>query len=122
MNYLGSTATFFLVYSVLMFPMYYLPYHGSNSAIGGLTGAAPQEAAVNPAFWPHLAALLILVTITWFRGALLNRRWLVVFPVLASIFDLAPDQSFVPLIPVVLHILAILLGTPASSSHERQSV
>ena len=56
-----------------MIPTYYLPYKGSNSAVMGAIMAS-AEAGINPYFWLHLAALLALVVITWFRGVLIDKK------------------------------------------------
>jgi hypothetical protein len=109
MKFLGNAVVFVVLYILFMLPTYYLPYLGSNSAVVGAFGAA-ADAGINPAFWPHLGALIALAVIAWFRGALIDKKWLVIFPVLATVFDLAPGLSAIPLVPTVMHILAIVLG------------
>jgi hypothetical protein len=98
---------------MFMLPTYYLPYVGSNSAIVGVLGAA-SGAGINPAFWLHLGALLVLCFLCWIRGAYVARTWLVLFPVLALLFDLAPGLSAIPMIPTFLHLAAIILGVVAA--------
>ena len=109
MKFLGNAIVFVALYLVLMIPTYYLPYKGSNSAVMGAIMAS-AEAGINPYFWLHLAALLALVVITWLRGALIDKKWLLIFPLLATVFDLAPLLSSIPLVPTVMHLLAIILG------------
>ena len=108
MKFLGNAVVFVALYLVLMIPTYYLPYLGSNSAVMGAVIIA--EVGFNPYFWLHLAALLALVVITWFRGVLIDKKWLLIFPLLATVFDLAPVLSAIPLVPTVMHLLAIILG------------
>ncbi|MBK6973235.1 MAG: hypothetical protein IPH26_09930 [Sterolibacteriaceae bacterium] len=114
---LGNPVVFVVLYVLFMLPTYYLPYLGSNSAVIGSVGQlaagvanASPLAGVNPAFWPHLGSLFVLIVVTWFRGALAGKTWLVIFPILATVFDLAPGLSAIPLVPTVMHLLAIILG------------
>ncbi len=109
MKFLGNAVVFVILYVLFMLPTYYLPYLGSNSAVIGALGAA-TDAGVNPAFWPHLGSLIILIVVAWFRGALVDKKWLIIFPILATVFDLVPVLSSIPLVPTVMHLLAIILG------------
>lgn len=109
MKFLGNTVVFVILYILFMLPTYYLPYLGSNSAILGALGAA-AGAGVNPAFWPHLGSLIVLIVVAWFRGALIDKKWLIIFPILATVFDLTPGINNIPLVPTVMHLLAIILG------------
>lgn len=109
MKFLGNAVVFVALYLVFMIPTYYLPYKGSNSAVIGAIRAT-AEVGINPYFWLHLAALLALVAIAWFRGVPINKKWLLIFPLLATVFDLAPLLSSIPLVPTVMHLLAIILG------------
>ena len=112
----GNTVIFVVIYIVFMIPTYLLPYLGSNSFVLGLS----------PFFWPHLISLIVLVTVTWFRGSNIDKKWLVIFPILALVFDLVPGLSSVPFVPSVMHLLAIILGvagvkqTVAISSSKRE--
>lgn len=115
MKFLGNTVVFVILYILFMLPTYYLPYLGSNSAVLGALGAA-AGAGVNPAFWPHLGSLIILIVLAWFRGALVDKKWLIIFPILASVFDLVPGLSTIPLVPTVMHLLAIILGVVGAKS------
>ena len=105
---------FVVLYTVFMIPTYLLPYFGSNSALLGATLAA-GDAGVYPLFWLHLGSLLALIVITWFRGAFVDKKWLVVFPVLGAVFDLVPTLNFIPLVPTVMHLLAIIFGVIGTS-------
>lgn len=114
---LGHGVVFILLYVVLMIPTYLLPLLGSNSvALNALTmtgahlGGQSVATGINPLFWLHLGALALLVAVTWFRGSLIARQWLVIFPILALAFDLIPGLSSVPLVPTVMHLLAMTLG------------
>ena len=108
-----NAVVFALLYIVLMLPTYVLPYLGSNSGALNAAGAA-SGAGLNPLFWVHLIAFALLIAITWSRGAKIDRAWLVIFPVLAAIFDLIPGLNWIPMIPTVMHLLAIILGVALS--------
>jgi len=126
---LGHPVVFVLLYILFMLPTYYLPYVGSNSAVLGALGQAGAAASdanpllgINPAFWLHLGSLVVLTILAWFRGAAIGKVWLVIFPILAAIFDLSPGINLIPLIPTVMHLLAIILGVagaPALAAQQR---
>ncbi len=107
----GVTAVYVLLYIVFMIPTYLLPYLGSNSSF---INAA--SLGTNPLFWVHLAALLVLVALAWGRGSIVGKPWLIIFPILALIFDLIPGLNLVPLVPTVMHLLAIILGVVGSGA------
>jgi len=109
MKFLGNAVVFVILYVLFMLPTYYLPYLGSSSAVVGTIGAA-ADAGINPAFWLHLGSLIALVVIAWFRGVFVDKKWLIIFPILAIVFDLVPILNWIPLIPTVMHLLAIILG------------
>ena len=109
MKLLGNTVVFVILYVLFMLPTYYLPFLGSNSAVLNAMGTA-ADAGLNPLFWLHLGSLLILIVVVWFRGALIDKKWLIIFPILATVFDLAPGLSTIPLVPTVMHLLAVILG------------
>ena len=106
---LGNAPVFVVAYIVFMIPTYLLPYVGSNSSVVGAVGAA-AGAGLSPAFWIHLLALVVLCVLCWIRGSVVTKTWLLVFPFLAMTFDLLPGLSVIPLVPTVMHLLAIILG------------
>lgn len=113
----GNPALFAILYILLMIPTYWLPYMGSNSAALNATGSA-AGVGMNPAFWPHLGALALLVGVAWMRGKPIGKTWLVIFPILALVFDLTPGLNFIPLVPTVMHLMAIILGVSGGSAPE----
>ena len=117
---LGNAPVFVIAYILFMLATYCLPYLGSNSAVVGAVVAA-SGAGVTPAFWMHLGALLILCLLCLIRGAYVGKMWLVIFPILAAVFDLFPGLSAIPLIPTVMHLLAIILGVVGATAIERST-
>jgi hypothetical protein len=105
----ANTVVFVLAYILLMLPTYYLPYVGSNSAVlaglGAVTGMG-----LSPQFWMHLTCLYLLVVITWLRGGQIEKQWITVFPVIASVFDMVPGVNLVPLVPTAMHMCALIFG------------
>ena len=116
MKFLGSSVVFVILYVLFMLFTYYLPYLGSNSAVVGALGAAGESVYISPAFWAHLGSLVMLIVITWFRGALIDKKWLIIFPIVATVFDLAPALNLIPLVPTVMHLLAIILGVAGAKA------
>lgn len=117
---LGNAPVFVIAYVLFMLPTYYLPYLGSNSAVVGAVVAA-SGAGVNPAFWMHAGAMLILCLLCLIRGSYIGKLWLLIFPVLAAVFDLFPGLSAIPMIPTIMHLLAIILGVVGASAVERST-
>jgi hypothetical protein len=123
MRFLGNAVVFVILYILFMLPTYFLPYLGSNSFVLSAVGVA-SGAGISPAFWPHLGSLIVLVVVAWFRGALVGKNWLIIFPILAAVFDLVPGLSSIPLVPTVMHLLAIILGVvgvPATAASSREA-
>ena len=102
-----SIPVFVILYLVLMIPTYLLPYLNFFSILM-LDSAGP--------WWLHLLCLVLLSIITWFRGKAIEKTWLLIFPILAMVFDLLPFMNFIPLVPTVMHILAIVLGVSGQKS------
>lgn len=107
---LGNAPVFVVAYILFMLPTYFLPYVGSNSSILHGIDAAARGKSLNFAFWLHMGSMLILCGFSWVRGAYVNKNWLIIFPVLAIVFDFVPGLSAIPLVPTVMHLLAIILG------------
>ncbi len=116
---LANPILFVVGYLVFMLATYVLPYGGSNSAIIQGTSAslnAPQTGHFQMLFWLHLGSILALCLLTWIRGDYVKKSWLVIFPVIAGVFDLTPGLSLIPLIPTVLHICALVMGARGSGA------
>lgn len=109
MKLLHTSAIFVIAYVAFMLPTYVLPYFGSNSA---LVGAISHGLGFGPLpqWWVHVWCLAMLAMICWVRGAYAGRSYLIVFPILAAIFDMTPVINNIPLVPTVMHLLAIILG------------
>lgn len=107
---LGNAPVFVIAYIVFMLPTYFLPYAGSNSSILHGLDAAQGTSNLNFPFWLHMGAMLVLCFLCWVRGAYVGKAWLIIFPILAVVFDFVPGLSAIPLVPTVMHLLAIILG------------
>lgn len=106
---LKNTVFYVIGYLLLMIPTYVLPYFGSNSLIANGLGAALGRGPM-PQWWLHAWALVMLVLLGHLRGKLVGKRYLIVFPLVAAVFDMVPGLSIIPMVPTVMHALAIILG------------
>lgn len=122
---LTTTVGFLISYLVLMIPTYLLPYAGSNSSIingmAALFGRGPT-----PQWWIHFWCLFMLILLGHVRGRLVGKPYLLVFPILALVFDLTPGLSAIPLVPTVMHLLCLILGamgtTPVANEGDETTV
>lgn len=112
MSFLGNKVVFAALYIILMIPTYLLPFLGSNSAL--IWAGAAESGTILPQTVFHLLALLGLIIITWIRGTLIDKKWLVIFPILATVFDFVPGLSLVPLVATAMHLIVIVVGVSQS--------
>ena len=106
---LKNTVFYVIGYLLLLIPTYVLPYFGSNSLIANGLGAALGHGPM-PQWWLHAWALVMLVLLGHVRGQLVGKRYLIVFPLVAAVFDMVPGLSIIPMVPTIMHALAIILG------------
>lgn len=116
MKALGSPAVFAILYILFMIPTYVLPYFGSNSSMVWSILLSEGAFTELPFFFLHVIALLVLMDLTWYRGRIIGKNWLIIFPILAGIFDLTPTLSLVPLVPTVMHLFAIIMGVTGAKA------
>ena len=116
----NNTATYVVLYVLFMIPTYMLPYMGSNSSVvQGMAIAGSNiegSGSVRALWYVHLGFLLVLCLLAYLRGPVMNKKWLPVFPSLAIVFDLIPGLNFIPLIPTVMHLCAIIMGVSGTRS------
>jgi uncharacterized membrane protein (GlpM family) len=110
----GNSAFFFVAYLLSMIPTYILPYLGSNSvAVNGLGrvagGGMPMQ------FWWHLTCYAVLIFLAYTRGIRIARGWLIALPIVAMVFDFVPGLSSIPLIPTIINLGALFVGTTRSA-------
>ena len=113
---LGNPVTFLVGYLVFMIATYLLPYGGSNSAMTQGLAAAAGATGIGFLFILHLISLVVLCVLTWIRGSITDRSWIVVFPIIASIFDMVPGLSWIPLVPTAMHVCSLVMGFKSKSS------
>jgi hypothetical protein len=113
---LGNAPVFVIAYVIFMLPTYFLPYFGSNSSFLHVVDAVGGGGYLNFAFWLHMGSMLILCFFCWVRGAYINKGWLIIFPIMAIVFDFVPILSSIPLVPTVMHLLAIILGVTGTAN------
>jgi hypothetical protein len=104
-----NTAVFVIAYLLCMLPTYYLPWMGSNSsAVQGFSSALGGR--LSALLWLHISFLVGLMAITFCRAPYIGKLWLPTLPAVAMFFDLVPGMSSIPLVPTVLHIMALFCG------------
>lgn len=108
-----NPVVFIVAYLALMLPTYILPYFGSNSLIINLMGAALTQ-GMTPQWWAHLWFLAMLAVVAHVRGKWVGKPYLLALPGVALVFDLTPVLSAIPLVPTLLHVLTLVLGTIAT--------
>lgn len=58
-----------------------------------------------------LAALYIcMAAASFLRGAANDTKWALAFPLAAGVFDIAPLLSWIPFVPTVLNVIALVVG------------
>ncbi len=103
-----SSAKFFIAYFIVTIPTYVLPYFGSNSMI--VNGISDSLGGFTVQFWWHVSCYATLLLIAYIRGEQVSKVWLVIFPVFAAFFDLAPVLNNLPLVPTVFHVATLYIG------------
>ena len=105
---------FLVLYLFFMIPTYVIRFVLVSSFFeeNGAEQAVEMATGVNVLL---AICLSLLILIGLFRGLRIGKPWLVVFPVIAFVFDMV--LVFIPLVPTVMHILALVLG----SIEERRS-
>ncbi len=112
---IANAPTYVVLYLLFMVPTYLLPYVGSNSAALNAYGKS-VGIGFNPAFWWHLVLLLVLCVLAWARGTYVAKTWLIVFPIIASVFDLVAGLNLVPFVPTIMHLCAIIVGVSSQKT------
>ncbi len=102
-----------LIYLVFMVPTYLIRYLGALAIFADTDRGDFIADSINTML---LICLIALIVIALIRGLAIGKSWLVVFPVIALVFDFV--LVFVPLVPTVMHILALVLGSITDNSRK----
>lgn len=105
-----SAPVYILFYLLVMIPTYLMPLLGSNSTAFLALSAGFNAWLQNPMFLVHIGALLLLIGLAYSRGKATGRSWLVVFPVIALVFDFVPVLSSIPFVVTAMHLCALIIG------------
>jgi hypothetical protein len=106
-----TKAGFLLFYLLGMLPTYVLPYFGSNSYVSQAAIAAISESSIGLAGTIlHVGALSVCVFAAWARAKVNGKGILLALPIVAAVFDLAPFINIIPMVPTVLHVVALVVG------------
>ena len=110
-DFLANPILFAVLYLALMLSTYFLPY--LRSTVGIASVLAGSQSMFNGAMFflvLQVVALALMAGITFIRGGITGRAWIVIFPILALVFDIVPILSLIPFVPTVMHIIAIVMG------------
>lgn len=108
---------FLLVYLLGMIPTYILPYFGSNSFFAQMWSGVFTGGLLLVGTICHLGALAVCIYAAWARGQINGSKALVALPVVATVFDFVPVLSAIPLVPTVMHIIALVKGFSGSNDY-----
>lgn len=101
-----TRSKFALLYGLALPLTYILPYFGSNSL---LTALASFGFSLGGTIM-HLACFGVMFYAARERGRAANLPWLQNLPLAALAFDMLPILTSIPLVPTVLHGIALYRG------------
>lgn len=105
-----NAAMFWVLYLIFMIPTYFVGITYDVIPPGATTNIELLDIKVETISMTGMfVCLFVLVTIGFFRGRSIGKPWLVVFPIIALLFDVF--LLGIPLIPTVMHVLTLVLGT-----------
>lgn len=117
MKIFRNTTVYLVAYILFMLPTYILPHFGSNSSIVNALSMG-MGLGFSPPWWAHVWFLVMLTMIAWVRGRWIGKNYLLIFPVLAGIFDMFPVLNWIPFAPTVFHVVTLFVGTMANQTGE----
>lgn len=119
MNVFLQPAIYLTSYLVAILLTYILPYWGSNAwSLKQVAHATNSDTSSFAIFFTiHLVVYLFMGVLTAIAGKNTNKMWLVGFPIMAGIFDLAPTLNLIPLIPSILNIVALVISFKAITQY-----
>lgn len=103
-----KTPAFVILYLIVMLFTYIWRAAAVGSALDAST--TPQDVAGVGAVanWLLFFNYVFLLIIAYYRGKKIEKKYLVAFPVIGGFFDII--LAFIPLIPTVMNILALVMG------------
>lgn len=116
-----SAGKFLFIYILFMLPTYIWRWIFAAGAVGAaMDESGGAEAAISSmatATYVLLAiSYVIMIFVSYRRGAANNRRFLVAFPIVGGLFDIV--LGFIPFVPTIFNILAIVFGSMSRRSAE----
>nr|DAL93415.1 MAG TPA: hypothetical protein [Caudoviricetes sp.] len=110
-----KTPAFVILYLIVMMFTYIWRAAAVGSALDAST--SPQDVADVGAVanWLLFFNYVLLLVIAYYRGKKIDKKYLVAFPVIGGFFDII--LAFIPLIPTVMNILALVMGLSDSKQN-----
>lgn len=103
-------ALFLLFYTLAAFPTYILPWIKGFTGGLALMGATPVMGAAASLYVLHAGLLFVCIVAAYLRSKTNKSAALPFLPAAAAAFDLIPGLNFIPFVPSVLHIFALIVG------------
>lgn len=105
-----------------MIPTYLLPYLGSNSAVMDSMARSGGYEGPNVGFWFHITCLILMIGLAYVRTSRLTKKYLIIFPILALVFDMVPVLSWIPLVPTAMHVVTLIMGVTLAKEEAGSAV
>ena len=106
-----SASAFLGIFAALIIGTYIMPYLGSNSWVA-YVASKKLGCSVVPFFIKFTLHAFLYVGMCYlaFRASQASdKKWLLIFPLVAAVFDLAPNLNMIPLVPTAFNALGIFL-------------
>jgi len=107
-----NLAVFLILYMLFMIPTYLIRFAVFGAAFDNASRGLETDGIGGAGTFMFLICFAVMGVVAFFRGRRIGKPWLVVFPVVAGVFDIV--LVFIPFIPTVMHVLAIVLGAIVS--------
>lgn len=119
-----SPAVFLTSYLILLAATYILPYFGSNAWALAEAARRTNHSTSFFYFWFSVHALTYVGMgfLAYSAGKISNKTWLVVFPVIGAIFDLAPTLNMIPILSSILNIVGLVMSFKAVTAFKDQEI
>ena len=105
-----------LLYLFFMFLTYVWRLSVFSAAQNGNVNIEDMTDFVNEAL---LINYIFLFAIAYYRGKAIDKKNIVIFPLIAGLFDIV--LAFIPLVPTVMNIAAIIIGAQSKNNSKNEA-
>lgn len=93
-----------------LFAMTYLIAVMPNLAYSGIVENGLSLISLSIASIMYVLSMIVIWAICIIRGMMIGKKWLVLIPTVAFLFDLIPALTTIQAVPYIYHLLAIIIG------------